>query len=152
MNNKKNCWFCSWLVLYVMLVVFFLGGLGVVFVDCWGIQVGGGFLDCYGVDKVDIGVVWDLGWNWWEVGGWYFVFVVEGYVGYWYMGGNVYSSIGEFGVMLMFCFIKSSGQICLFIEVGGGVWFLMYLMILDNFLLLIVFQFVLMGGVGVQFG
>ncbi|HHT9014699.1 TPA: lipid A 3-O-deacylase PagL, partial [Burkholderia cenocepacia] len=115
MNNKKNRRPRSRLVLHAMLAASLLGGSGAAFADRWGIQAGGGFSDRHGVDKADIGVVWDPGWNWWEVGGWHFAFVVEGHAGYWHTGGNVHSSIGEFGVTPMFRFIKSSGQIRPFI-------------------------------------
>ena len=86
------------------------------------------------------------------MGGWHFAFVVEGHAGYWHTGGNVHSSIGEFGVTPMFRFIKSSGQIRPFIEAGGGVRLLTHPTISDNFSLSTAFQFAPTGGVGVQFG
>lgn len=152
MNNKKNRRPRSRLVLHAMLAASLLGGSGAAFADRWGIQAGVGFSDRHGVDKADIGVVWDPGWNWWEVGGWHFAFVVEGHAGYWHTGGNVHSSIGEFGVTPMFRFIKSSGQIRPFIEAGGGVRLLTHPTISDNFSLSTAFQFAPTGGVGVQFG
>ncbi|WP_175914965.1 MULTISPECIES: acyloxyacyl hydrolase [Burkholderia] len=152
MNNKKNCRPRSRLAVHALLAASLLGGSGAAFADRWGIQAGGGFSDRHGIDKADLGVVWDPGWNWWEIGGWHFAFVMEGHAGYWHTGGNVHGSIGEFGATPMFRFIKSAGQVRPFVEAGAGIRFLTSPTISNKLSLATSFQFVDVVGVGAQFG
>ncbi|KUZ17943.1 deacylase [Burkholderia diffusa] len=152
MNNKKNCRSRSRLALHALLAASLLGGSGAAFADRWGIQAGGGFSDRHGIDKADLGVVWDPGWNWWEIGGWHFAFVMEGHASYWHTGGNVHGSIGEFGATPMFRFIKSAGQLRPFVEAGAGIRFLTSPTISNKLSLATSFQFVDVVGVGAQFG
>ena len=123
-----------------MLAASLLAGSGAACADRWGFRRAVVF-GSPRVDKADLGVVWDPGWNWWEIGGWHFAFVVEGHAGYWHTGGNVHGNIGEFGVTPMFRFIKSAGEIRPFIEAGGGVRLLTHPTISDHFSLGTAFQF-----------
>ncbi|MDP9582070.1 UNVERIFIED_ORG: hypothetical protein J2791_001352 [Burkholderia contaminans] len=152
MNNKKNRRFPRRLALDALLAASLLGGSGAAFADRWGIQAGGGFSDRHGIDKADLAVVWDPGWNWWEIGGWHFTFVMEGHAGYWHTGGNVHANIGEFGATPMFRFIKSAGQVRPFIEAGAGIRFLTHPTISNDLSLSTSFQFADVVGVGAQFG
>ena len=69
MNKKKNRRPRSRIVLHAAVAASLLAGSGLAFADRWGIQAGGGFSDRHGIDKADLAVVWDPGWNWWEIGG-----------------------------------------------------------------------------------
>ncbi|MFP3624468.1 acyloxyacyl hydrolase, partial [Burkholderia sp. SIMBA_051] len=66
--------------------------------------------------------------------------------------GNVHDNIGEIGVTPMIRFIKASGSIRPFIEVGAGVRLLSSPRISSDFTLGSAFQFADVAGVGVQFG
>ena len=121
MNNKNdNGRRACRLALHAVLAGSLLGGSGAAFADRWGIQAGGGFSDRHSVDKGDLGVVWDPGWTWWEVGGWHFAFVMEGHVGYWHTNGNIHTSIWEVGATPVIRFIKSAGAVRPYVEAGGA--------------------------------
>ena len=51
------------------------------------------------VKKVDLGLVWDPGINWWDVGGWHFSLVGEAHLAYWHTNeGAFHNDVYEFGV------------------------------------------------------
>jgi lipid A 3-O-deacylase len=76
----------------------------------WGIQFVGGGAD-HDVKKADLGIVWDPGWKWWEIGGYHFAVVGEGHVAYWDIQEKPasHANIWEFGFTPVFRFVKSSG-------------------------------------------
>lgn len=153
MNNKNdNGRRACRLALHAVLAGSLLGGSGAAFADRWGIQAGGGFSDRHSVDKGDLGVVWDPGWTWWEVGGWHFAFVMEGHVGYWHTNGNIHTSIWEVGATPVIRFIKSAGAVRPYVEAGAGVRYLSHPTVSTNFSMSTAFQFASMGGVGLEFG
>lgn len=120
--------------------------------DTFGVQIGGG-IGQHGVDKVDLGLVWDPGINWWEIGGWHFSLVGEAHVAYWHAReGTSRNDVYEFGVQPMVRFIKSEGAIRPFIEAGAGVRGLSHAVINDGYTLSTAFQFTEIVGVGAQFG
>src|ERR1044072_1130826 len=90
--------------------------------DQFGVQLAGGVAD-HDVRKVDIGLVWDPGLRWWEIGGYHFTFLGEGHVACWGIREKPasHSNIWEFGVSPVLRFVKSSGWIRPYIEAGVGV-------------------------------
>ncbi|GAB7535654.1 acyloxyacyl hydrolase [Burkholderia sp. 22PA0099] len=153
MQNKKNSpgtgrWLPS-----VALAVVLAGGSTSAMADRWGVQLGGGIAD-HDMKKVDLGVVWDPGWSWWQVGDWHFTFVAEGHVSYWHYGGDhtVHGNIGEFGFTPVVRFIKRTGYVRPFIEGGVGVRLLTHPTIATDYTMSSAFQFADMVGVGAQFG
>jgi hypothetical protein len=120
--------------------------------DSWGVQVGGGFAD-HGVKKAQLGGVWDPGLSWWEIGAYHFTAVAEADVAWWHTDqGNVNSNVFEVGITPVLRFIRSSGAIRPYIEVGAGVRYISHPRISDTFTLSTAFQFATMAGVGAQFG
>lgn len=150
--NNKNGRRRSRLALHALLAASLLGGSGVALADRWGIQAGGGFSDRHGIDKGNLGVVWDPGWTWWEIGGWHFAFVMEGNVSYWHTNGNVHTSIWELGATPMLRFIKSAGAVRPYVEAGAGIRLLSHPTISNDLSMSTAFQFADVAGVGVQFG
>ncbi|AOJ75888.1 deacylase [Burkholderia ubonensis] len=150
--NNKNGRRRSRLALHAVLAASLLGGSGAALADRWGIQAGGGFSDRHSIDKGSLGVVWDPGWTWWEIGGWHFAFVMEGNVSYWHTNGNVHTSIWEVGATPMFRFIKSAGAVRPYVEAGAGIRLLSHPTISNDLSMSTAFQFADVAGVGVQFG
>ncbi|KVX13140.1 deacylase [Burkholderia ubonensis] len=150
--NNKNGRRRSRLALHAVLAASLLGGSGAALADRWGIQAGGGFSDRHSIDKGNLGVVWDPGWTWWEIGGWHFAFVMEGNVGYWHTNGNVHTSIWELGATPMLRFIKSAGAVRPYVEAGAGIRLLSHPTISNDLSMSTAFQFADVAGVGVQFG
>lgn len=120
--------------------------------DSFGFQVAAGEAD-HDVKKVDLGLVYDPHWSWWQLGAWHFAFVAEGHAAYWHTGdGNVNSDIYEFGVTPVVRFIRDTGAVRPFIEGGVGVRAISHPYIATDFTLSTAFQFADMIGVGAQFG
>jgi lipid A 3-O-deacylase len=120
--------------------------------DTFGVQLGGGFGE-HDVNKLDLGLVWDPGINWWEMGGWHFSLVGEAHVDYWHPGnGTSRHDVYAFGVQPMVRFIKSAGAVRPFIEAGAGVRGLSRVTIKDGYSMGTAFQFTEIVGVGAQFG
>jgi hypothetical protein len=125
---------------------------GIAAADQFGVQVAGGVGDNH-VRKLDLGVVWDPGLTWWEIGGWHFTLIGEAHVAWWHTDeGDVHENIGEVGITPVIRFIKSSGAFRPFIEVGAGVRLLTSPTIAHSYSLGTAFQFADMAGVGAQFG
>jgi lipid A 3-O-deacylase len=122
------------------------------FADRFGLQISGGTADHH-VKKIDVGGVWDPGWEWWHIGGWNFAFVAEGHAAYWHTDeGNRHDNVYEFGATPIIRFIKSSGWIRPFAEAGVGIRLITHPRISDSYTLSSAFQFADMVGVGAQFG
>jgi lipid A 3-O-deacylase len=121
--------------------------------DRWGVQFAGGVAN-HDIKKADLGVVWDPGLNWWEIGGFHFTLLGEGHVSYWHTTEDhaVNPSIWEFGLTPVLRFVKSSGYIRPFIEAGVGVRLLSHARMTENFTVSTAFQFADMVGVGAIFG
>lgn len=120
--------------------------------DSLGLQVAGG-LGEHKVDKLDLGLVWDPGINWWYIGGWHFALIGEAHVAYWHVSeGTSRHDVYEFGVNPLVRFIKDSGAIRPYIEAGAGVRGLTHPTINDGYSLGTAFQFTEIVGVGAQFG
>ncbi|KAF1063223.1 acyloxyacyl hydrolase [Burkholderia gladioli] len=152
MQNKKSLRAGRWLA-GTVLAATLAGGSNAAFADRWGVQLAGGIAD-HDMKKVDLGVVWDPGWSWWQMGDWHFTFVMEGHASYWHYGGDhaVNANIGEFGVTPVFRFIKRSGAIRPFFEAGVGLRLLTHPTIATNYTMSTAFQFADMVGIGAQFG
>lgn len=120
--------------------------------DTFGVQLAAG-LGQHKVNKADLGLVWDPGINWWEIGGWHFSLVGEAHVAYWHVGeGNSRNDIVEVGLSPMLRFIKSSGAVRPFIEAGAGLRGLSHARLNDTYTLGTGFQFAETAGIGAQFG
>lgn len=121
--------------------------------NSFGIQIGPG-VAAHDVKKLDLGLVWDPGLQWWHIGGYHFTVVGEGHVAYWKLDAAdaVYSHIWEFGVTPVFRFIKDTGWFKPFIEAGVGIRFLSHLRQTPDRATSTSFQFASMVGVGAQFG
>ncbi|HYS67695.1 MAG TPA: acyloxyacyl hydrolase [Paraburkholderia sp.] len=150
MNNKKKA--LRGLALKSMSAAVLLGVSGLAAADQFGLQVAGGAGDHH-VKKLDLGVVWDPKLTWWQIGDWHFTLIGEAHVAWWHTNeGNVHGNIGEIGVTPMIRFIKASGSIRPFVEVGAGIRLLSSPRISSDFTLGTAFQFADVAGVGVQFG
>jgi lipid A 3-O-deacylase len=120
--------------------------------DQFGLQVTGGVGDHH-VKKFDLAVAWNPGLTWWRIGDWHFSLIGEAHAAWWHTNeGNVHNDIGEIGVTPVIRFIKISGVVRPFIEVGAGIRLLSSPRISSDFPLGTAFQFADMAGVGVQFG
>ncbi|OLL33493.1 acyloxyacyl hydrolase [Burkholderia sp. SRS-W-2-2016] len=140
------------LTLKSLLAALLLGGAGAASADQFGVQVAGGVGDRH-VRKLDLGAVWDPHLTWWQIGDWHFALLGEAHVAWWHTDeGNVHGDIGEVGVTPVIRFIKSSGLVRPFVEVGAGVRLLTSPRISSDFTLGTAFQFADMAGVGLQFG
>ncbi len=125
---------------------------GLASADQFGIQVAGGMADHH-VNKLDLGVTWDPGLTWWEIGGWHFALIGEAHVSWWHSSeGDVHQNTGEFGITPVIRFIKSAGWFRPFVEAGAGVRVLTSPTISNSYTLSSAFQFADMAGVGAQFG
>lgn len=121
--------------------------------DPFGIQIAGGVAD-HDIKKADLGLVWDPGLSWWEVGGYHFTVVGEAHVAYWDIQENqaAHPDIWEFGLTPVLRFIKSSGWFRPYIEAGVGVRMLSHVRETENRTFSSSFQFADMVGIGAQFG
>jgi hypothetical protein len=121
--------------------------------DQWGVQFAGGVAD-HDVRKADLGVVWDPGWQWWNIGGYHFTVVGEGHVAYWDIRErpSANPNIWEFGFTPVFRIVKNSGYIRPFVEAGIGVRLLSHVDETPDRSFSSSFQFADMVGVGAQFG
>jgi len=121
--------------------------------DQLGVQFAGSVAD-HDVKKEDLGLVWDPGLTWWEIGGYHFTVVGEAHVAYWDIRENhaAHPNIWEFGLTPVFRFIKSSGWVRPYIEAGVGVRLLSHVRETDDRTLSSSFQFADMVGVGAQLG
>ena len=120
--------------------------------DTFGVQLSAGVADHH-VHKLDLGLVWDPGLNWWEIGGWHFTLIGEGHVAWWHTDeGSVHDNIVEVGITPVVRFIRSEGAIRPYMEAGVGVRLLSSPTISRAYTLSSAFQFADMVGVGTQFG
>lgn len=121
--------------------------------DQFGIQLGAGVAD-HDVKKLDLGLVWDPGWQWWHIGGFHFTVVGEGHVAYWHLTETAATQpqIWEFGFTPMFRIIKDTGWFRPFFEAGVGVRLLSHVELTPDRTLSSAFQFADTVGVGAQFG
>jgi hypothetical protein len=120
--------------------------------DTFGVQIAGGVAQ-HKVNKVDLGLVWDPGLNWWYIGGWHFAFIGEAHAAYWHTNeGTSRNVIWEFGVTPFVRFIKDSGAVRPYIEVGAGLRGLTHPTINDDYRLSTAFQFTEVVSIGAQFG
>ncbi|SPB17395.1 Lipid A 3-O-deacylase-like protein [Caballeronia novacaledonica] len=121
--------------------------------DRFGLQIAGGVAD-RDIKKADLGVSWDPGLTWWEIGGFHFTLIGEGHVAYWHTTEDnaVHSNIWEFGITPVVRFVKSGGYFRPFIEAGVGVRLLSHTRITEDFSVATAFQFADMVGVGMIFG
>jgi hypothetical protein len=150
MTNKKNG-LCV-LALKVALTALLSGASTWAAADSFGVQIAAGVGDRH-VKKFDLGVAWNPGLNWWQIGDWHFSLIGEAHAAWWHTDeGNVHSDIGEIGVTPVIRFIKISGLVRPFVEVGAGIRLLSSPRISSDFTLGTAFQFADMAGVGVQFG
>nr|WP_279635608.1 acyloxyacyl hydrolase [Paraburkholderia unamae] len=123
------------------------------YADQWGVQFAGGVAD-HNVRKADLGIVWDPGLSWWEIGGYHFTVVGEAHAAYWDIQEKPGShpNLWEFGLTPVFRFIKSSGYVRPFVEAGVGVRLLTHVDETPDRSFSSSFQFADMVGVGAQFG
>ncbi|HEY4298791.1 MAG TPA: acyloxyacyl hydrolase [Paraburkholderia sp.] len=150
MNNKKNV--LRGLALHGVLAALLAGAWNVARADQFGVQVAAGVGDRH-IKKLDLGLIWDPGLTWWQIGDWHFSLIGEAHAAWWHTDeGNVHNNIGEFGVTPVIRFIKRSGAVRPFVEVGAGIRLLTSPRISSSFTLGTAFQFADMAGVGVQFG
>lgn len=150
MKNKKSIWRGVMLQAVVAAVPFV--ACTAARADQFGVQVAAGVGDRH-VKKLDLGLVWDPGLTWWQIGDWHFTLVGEAHAVWWHTNeGDVHDNIGEFGFTPVFRFIKTSGSLRPFFELGAGVRVLTSPRISSTFTLGTAFQFADMAGVGVQFG
>ncbi|WP_027815059.1 acyloxyacyl hydrolase [Paraburkholderia bannensis] len=121
--------------------------------DQFGVQLGAGVAD-HDVKKLDLGLVWDPGLQWWHIAGFHFTVVGEFHAAYWKLDELAASqpNIWEFGVTPVFRFIKDSGWIRPFIEAGVGIRVLTHVELTPDRTMSTAFQFADMVGIGAQFG
>jgi lipid A 3-O-deacylase len=121
--------------------------------DQFGIQIGPGVAD-HDVKKLDFGLVWDPGLQWWHIAGFHFTVVGEFHAAYWHLSETAATqpTIWEFGVTPVFRIIKDTGWIRPYFEAGVGVRMLTHVELTPDRTLSSAFQFADMLGVGAQFG
>ncbi|WP_233799886.1 acyloxyacyl hydrolase [Paraburkholderia sp. HP33-1] len=150
MNNENLV--SRGLTLNGTLAILLLGAAIACKADQFGMQMAVGAGDHH-IWKVDLGMVWDPNLTWWQIGDWHFALIGEAHVAWWHTNeGNIHDNIGEIGVTPVIRFVKSSGSVRPFIEVGAGVRLLTSPRISSDFTLGTAFQFANMAGVGLQFG
>jgi hypothetical protein len=151
MQKKKSAWMCRFLQC-AALAAGARASAGAN-ADQFGVQVAGGVAN-RDIKKVDVGVVWDPQWTWWEIGGFHFTIVGEGHVSYWHTTEDqaVNPNILEIGITPVLRFIRSSGTFRPYIEAGVGVRLLSHTRITETFSVGSAFQFADMVGVGAIFG
>lgn len=121
--------------------------------DQFGVQFGAGVAD-HDVKKLDLGLVWDPGLQWWHIGGFHFTVVGEAHAAYWDLraADAVHPNIWEFGVTPVFRIIKDTGWFRPFFEAGVGVRLISHVRQTPDRTMSSSFQFADMVGVGAQFG
>ena len=150
MNNKKNA--LRGLALKIAIGAVLVGMSALASADQFGVQVAGGLGDRH-VKKLDLAIVWDPDLTWWQIGDWHFSLIGEFHVAWWHTNeGDVHQNIGEMGVTPMIRFIKGTGSLRPFVEVGAGIRVLTSPRIGSDFTLGTAFQFTETAGIGVQFG
>ncbi|WP_144144198.1 acyloxyacyl hydrolase [Paraburkholderia sp. BCC1884] len=150
MDNKKNA--VRGLALKAAAAALLFGTSGLASADQFGVQVTGGVGDRH-VKKLDLGLVWDPNLTWWQIGDWHFALIGEAHASWWHTNeGNVHENIGEFGVTPIIRFIKGSGSLRPYAELGAGVRILTSPRLSSTFTLGTAFQFADMAGVGMQMG
>lgn len=133
--------------------VLFAACAGSAHADQFGIQFGPGVAD-HDVKKLDLGVVWDPGLQWWHFAGFHFTVVGEFHAAYWQLSeaAATQPTIWEFGVTPVFRIIKDSGWIRPFFDAGVGMRMLTHVELTPDRTLSSAFQFADMVGIGAQFG
>ncbi|PQV45880.1 acyloxyacyl hydrolase [Paraburkholderia sp. BL21I4N1] len=150
MNNKNDG--LRGLALKAACAALLMGASAAASADQFGIQVAGGVGDRH-VKKLDLGFVWDPNLTWWQIGDWHFSLIGEAHVAWWHTNeGNVHDNIGEVGVTPIIRFIKGSGSLRPYAELGAGIRLLTSPRLSEKFTLGTAFQFADMAGVGLQFG
>lgn len=121
--------------------------------DGFGVQLAAGVAD-HDVKKGDLGIVWDPGLKWWEIGGYHFTVVGEAHAAYWANREDhaAHPDIWEFGLTPVLRFIRSSGWLRPYVEAGVGVRLLSHVQETRDRTFSSSFQFADMVGVGAQFG
>jgi lipid A 3-O-deacylase len=121
--------------------------------DQFGIQLAPGVAD-HDVKKLDLGLVWDPGLQWWHFAGFHFTVVGEAHVAYWDLEAQdaVHPNIWEFGATPVFRIIKDTGWCRPYFEAGVGVRLLSHTRLTPDRTMSTAFQFADMVGVGAQFG
>ncbi|MEI7297889.1 acyloxyacyl hydrolase [Paraburkholderia tropica] len=119
----------------------------------FGVQIGPGVAD-HDVKKLDLGLIWDPGLQWWHFAGFHFTLVGEFHTAYWHLTETAASQpqIWEFGVTPVFRIIKDTGLIRPFFEAGVGVRLLSHVYLTPDRTMSSAFQFADMVGIGAQFG
>jgi lipid A 3-O-deacylase len=121
----------------------------------WGIQLGVGRSNHGGnkTHKGDLGIVWDPGFHFVELGGWHFTLLAEAHLAEWHpTTGTHTNNITEFGAGPVLRFEKESGMVRPFVEWGEGLRVLSHARVSDSYTLSTAFQFADMLGVGLKFG
>ncbi|WP_044041051.1 acyloxyacyl hydrolase [Caballeronia insecticola] len=151
MDKKKSLWPASMLRLATCATLGLASAAA--HADRFGVQFAAGVAD-RDIKKVDLGVAWDPGLTWWEIGGFHFTLIGEGHVSYWHSTEDnaVNPNIWEFGITPVVRFVKSAGYFRPFIEAGVGVRLLSHARITQDFTVSTAFQFADMVGVGMIFG
>ncbi|WP_322106503.1 acyloxyacyl hydrolase [Paraburkholderia sp. J41] len=121
--------------------------------DTWGVQIAPGVAD-NDVKKLDFGLVWDPGLQWWHFAGYHFTVVGEAHVAYWKLDdpNAIYANTWEFGATPVFRIVKDAGWFRPFFEAGVGVRLLSHVRQTPFRTMSSSFQFADMVGVGAQFG
>jgi hypothetical protein len=150
MTNKKNV--LRGLALKGVVTALSFAACAAASADQFGVQVAAGAGDRH-VKKLELGVAWDPDLTWWRIGDWHFSLIGEAHVAWWHTNeGDVHNDIGEIGVTPIIRFIKGSGSLRPFIELGAGICLLTSPRISSTFTFGDAFQFAEMAGAGVQFG
>lgn len=121
--------------------------------NTFGVQFGPGVAD-NDVKKLDLGLVWDPGLQWWHFGGFHFTVVGEAHVAYWKLDdpNAIYANTWEVGVTPVFRIIKDTGWFRPFFEAGVGVRLISHVRQTPFRTMSSSFQFADMVGIGAQFG
>jgi hypothetical protein len=150
MDNKKNA--LRGLALKGVFAAMVLGTAATASADQYGVQVALGTGDHH-FNKYDLGFVWDPNITWWQMGDWHFALIGEAHAAYWHTDeADIHKNIGEFGVTPFIRFIKSSGWIRPYIQIGAGVRLLTSPVVASDYGYGSAFQFTPTGDIGVQIG
>ncbi|OWT58396.1 acyloxyacyl hydrolase [Candidimonas nitroreducens] len=143
-RNRKS-------LLYRYAALLLLGVCPLAHAGQFGLQLAGAAADRHDIQKLDLGLVWDPGLNWWDTGDWHFSLVGEVHLAYWHTHG-AHPAIYEAGVAPMLRFIKDTGSVRPYVELGAGLRVLSHARVSDAYTLSSAFQFTEIIGVGAQFG
>jgi len=151
MAKEKSFWRRQ--VVHGALTALFTLGAASAHADQFGVQFAAGVAD-HDVKKLDLGLVWDPGWQWWHFAGYHFTVVGEGHVAYWHLTerGSSEPQIWEVGFTPVFRIIKDTGWFRPYIEAGVGVRLLSHVYLTPDRTMSSAFQFADMVGIGAQFG